>query len=278
MDSIVVVTDPATSGSDRGNMGWLRSLPYLLRHGVETYTFNPAWLRYGSNETFDKVLTEGNSENEFTYTALSQFTFNYRLINREVTAADITAPHLCQYTSQEGENKGGARITHKLIRAYKNNQIDELVLVVDKPSFRLSNQEADKPLTEMLDVREVSYPGMAKYYLQNKLPARYLGLDETLNIWLHEAALEYASVMESEPSRIADLFEYTELETGIRTWDVLEFLASKTTENNTDHIAATIRPWIEKDITKIRDHILNALQRYEFNSELVRNHRETGSR
>jgi hypothetical protein len=273
MDSIVVVVDPLTAGSDRGNMGWLRSLPYMRRHGVTTYTFNPAWLRYGSNETFDEVLTQQERNGEFEYTALPGLGFDYRLIDRDIIASDITASHLCQYTSQEGEDKGKASTTHKLIRAYNDDQIDELVLVVDKSAFRLSNQEADKPLTEALDVREVSYPGMATYYLNHELPARYLGFDETLNIWLHEAAVEYADVMESEPSRVADLFEFLELEPGVRTWNVLEFLATKTTEENTDHIAATVRPWVERDITKIRDHILNALQLFDFDADQVRAYR-----
>jgi hypothetical protein len=277
MDSIVVIVDPATAGSDRGNMGWLRSLPYLRRHGVTTYTFNPAWLRYGSNETFDEVLTEREHDGEFRYTALPGLGFDYRLLDRNVTTTDISLPHLCQYTSQEGEIEGAVSTTHKLIRAYNDDQIGELVLVVDKSAFRLSNQVADKPLTEALDVREVSYPGMATYYLKHELPARYLGIDETLNIWLHEAAVEYVDVMDSEPSRVADLFQYSELEPGIRTWDFLEFLASKTTEDNTNHIAATVRPWVERDITKIRDHALNALQVFDFDADQVREFRDGGT-
>ncbi|WP_142860651.1 hypothetical protein [Salinigranum halophilum] len=269
-DSIIVISDPATSGGDRGNMGWLRSLPYLVRQGVTTYTFNPAWLRYGSDETFDEVLEEQPGEGGYTYRAIDDFSFQYQLIETDTPVSTITAPHICQYTSQEGEHKGEVSTTHKLLRAYDAGQLDELVLVVDKSGFRLSKQETDKPLIEALDVHELSYRGVASYYLKHELPVRYLGLDETLNIWLHEAAIEYASVMESEPNRIADLFEFDVLQPGIRTWGFLEFLANKTTEEQTDHVQATIRPWVERDITKIRDHILNALQRFEFDAEQVR--------
>lgn len=276
-DSIIVVTEPATAGSDRGNMGWLRSVPYLLRQGVSQYTFNPSWLRYGSNETFDAVLADADTGGQFTYTAIPDLGFQYRLVQRDHGPSDVAAQHLCQYTSQETEDEGTTSTTHKLIRAYNAGDIEELVLVVDKSGFRLSNQEATKPLTEILDVRELSYPGMAKYYLNHRLPTRYLGLNETLNIWLHEAAIEYANVMQSEPTRLADLFHFSELEPGVRTWEFLEFLATKTSEENTDHIQATIRPWVERDITKIRDHVLNALQEFEFTADNVRAHRSSRS-
>jgi hypothetical protein len=275
-DSIIVITDPLTAGSDRGNMGWLRSLPYLTRQGVMRYTFNPSWLRYGSNETFDAVLSESEEANHFSYSAVPDFEFQYRLIERDFDAREIRAQHLCQYTSQETEDEGKQSTTHKLIRAYNDGNIEELVLVVDKAGFRLANQEANKPLTEMHDVSELSYEGMVRYYLKYELPARYLALDSTLNVWLHEAAVEYANVMDSEPNRIADLFQFTELESGIRTWDFFEFLASETTEDNTDHIQATIRPWVEQDITKIRDHILNALQQFDFDAQKVREFRSGG--
>lgn len=275
-NSIIVISDPATAGGNRGNMGWLRSLPYLLREGVIEYTFNPAWLRYGSTETFDAVLSESNEEGRFSYDAIDDFSFQYRLVENDVQVSDITASQLCHYTSQEGEHEGKTSTTHKLLRAYDAGQIDELVLVVDKSGFKLSNQETDKPLIETLDAHELSYKGIASYYLKDELPVRYLGWDETLNVWLHEAAVEYAQVMDSEPNRIADLFEFSELEPGIRTWTFLEFLAGKFTEENTDHVQATVRPWVERDITKIRDHILNALQQFEFDATQVRAYQESG--
>lgn len=271
-DSIIVVTDPATSGSDRGNMGWLRSLPYLRRQGVTTYTFSPSWLRYGSDVTFDEVMNEYDSG--FSYIAIPGVDFEYRLIERADGHEDVSAQHLCQYTSRDTESGGSSSTTHKILNAYNRGRIDELVLVIDSPKFQIIKREAQKPLTETLDnFSELSYPGIAKQYLQAELDDRYLGYNETLNIWLHEAAVEYVNVMETEPSRIADLFEFNELEPGIRTWDVFEFLASETTKEEKDHIQATVRPWVERDISIIYSHILSALQEFEFDADQVREYR-----
>lgn len=271
-NSIIVLTDPATSGSNRGNMGWLRSLPYLRRQGVSTYTFSPSWLRYGSDVTFEEVMDK--QESGFSYNAIPGVNFEYRLIKSTDDHEDISAQHLCQYTSQDTESEGAASTTHKILNAYNRGRIDELILVIDSSKFQIANREAQKPLTETLDnFCELSYPGIAKQYLQAELEDRYLGYNETLNIWLHEAAIEYVHVMETEPSRIADLFEFNELEPGIRTWDLFEFLASNLTKEETDHIQATVRPWVERDITIIHSHILNALQEFEFDADQVRAYR-----
>ena len=272
-DSIVVMTDSATAGSERGNMGWLRSLPFLSKQGITDYTFPNTWLGYGSSVTFDEVL-EGE-ESPFEYTAIPGIEFSYHLYGSDTPWSDISANHLCQYTSQEIEEKGKSSTTQKLIRAYNEGQLDELFLVVDRPDFQLSNADRQKPLTETLeDVAEFGYEGAAKYYIRNALPTHYLSLNETLNVWLHEAAIEYATEMEQEPARIADLFEFSEVHPTVRTWDFFEFLASQVTRDDTDHIQATVRPWVEKDITVIRDHILNELQKFDFDAEQVREYRK----
>jgi hypothetical protein len=79
--------------------------------------------------------------------------------------------------------------------------------------------------------------------------------------------------MDREPSRIADLFDFSEVHPAVRTWDFFEFLATQTTKEDTDHVQATIRPWIEADITRVCDHILNQLQVFEFDADQVRAHR-----
>lgn len=271
-DSIIVMTDPATAGGDRGNMGWLRSLPFLTRQGVFDYTFPNSWLGYGSSVTFDEVLT--GEESPFEYTAVPGIEFGYHLYGTDSAWADISAQQLCQYTTQEVENKGKSSTTQKLIRAYNEGQVEELFLVVDSGDFQLDDADRQKPLTETIeDVAEFGYEGAATYYVRNELPTHYLSFDETLNIWLHEAAIEYATKMEQEPTRIADLFEFSVVHPDVRTWDFFEFLATKLTQDDTDHIQATIRPWVEKDITLIRDHILNELQKFDFDAEQVRFHR-----
>ncbi|WP_141212975.1 hypothetical protein [Halorubrum sp. Ea1] len=275
-DSIIVMTDSATGGSDRGNMGWLRSLPLLSKWGVTDYTFPNSWLGYGSSVTFDEVLN--GEDNCFEYSITPGLEFTYHLYGSDSTWSEISEQHLCQYTNQEVENKGKSSTTQKLIRAYNEDQLDKLFLVVDRSDFRLDDADRKKPLTETIEnVAEFGYEGAAIYYIQHELPTHYLSLDETLNIWIHEAAVEYATSMDREPTRIADLFEFSEVHPSVRTWDFFEFLASQVTRDDMEHIQATIRPWVEADISVIRDHILNELQKFDFEAEQVRDYRQANT-
>jgi hypothetical protein len=271
-DAPIVMVDPATAGSDRGNMGWLRSLPYLCRQGVTDYTFAQSWLSYGTTTTFEELF--GGDESPFAYTVVPSLEFRYHLFGSDATWRDISAQHLCQFTSQETEAQGVSSTTQKLLRGYNEGNIQELILVVDRSDFVLADAARRKPLTETLsNVGEFGYEGAATYYIKHELPTNYLSLDETLNVWLHEAAIEYATEMDREPNRIADLFDFSEVHPAVRTWDFFEFLATQTTKEDTDHVQATIRPWIEADISLVRDHILNELQVFEFDADQVRSHR-----
>ena len=272
-DSIVIMTDSATAGSKRGNMGWLRSLPFLSKQGVANYTFPKHWLHYNSSVTFNEILD--GEDSPFEYAAIPSVEFSYYLYPSESAWPDISAQHLCQFTSQQIEEKGDSSTTQKLIRAYNEGQIEELLIVVDSPSFRLDGTNRQKSLTETLrNVSEFGYEGVATHYIRHELPTHYLPLNETLNVWLHEAAIDYVAKMDQEPTRIADLFEFSSVHPDVRTWDFFEFLTSQVTRDETNHIQATIRPWVEADITKIQDHILNELQEFEFDADQVRAYRE----
>lgn len=272
-DSIIIIIDPQAAGGNRTSMGWLRSLPFLRARGIANYTFPKSWLEYGSSVTFDEVLT--GEEPPFEYTAIPSLSFDYQLFDAETTWRDIHAQHICQVTSQEAETKGQSSMTQKLIRAHNEGQIDELFLVVDRPDFYLDSHKTTKPLTERLhDGSELSFEGCVRPYLRTQLDDWYLSGDETLNIWLQQAAVEYTRKIGEEPTRIADLFDFNTVHPAVRTWDFFEFLAADTTREETDHIQATIRPWVEKDITVIRKHILNELQTFDFDAEQVRKFRE----
>lgn len=273
VDDIVVLTDPFTQENESGyHMGYLRSLPLLLRNGILDITCAKNWLGKFSNSTFDEVFEERDGVHH--YTAVPSLEFNYHLIGSDRNINEIDYPIICQYTSQDAENGAAHSTTHKILRAYDRGRIQQLFLVVNTSNFRVKGRETMKPLTETLDdVREISYEGMAKQYINRQLPEQYLGYSETMNIWLHEAAIEYVDVMESEPSRIADLFEFDELEPGIRTWDFLEFLATNISKEDPNHIKASVRPWVESDIDPITDHIRNALQEYNFDRATVNDYR-----
>lgn len=281
-DSVIILKDPLTSENAAGNqMGYLRSLPYLFQEGIVQYTFPPGWLRRMSNETFDEVLQQKEDEDDswFEYRALPDFPFNYTILDQKKTADDLSFQHICQITNQETDEYSSARTTHKLLRAYLNGRIEELFLVTDRASFSLSDTTTHKPLREELDHAEVlSYEKIAKQYIRSQFGSPSIPFAKTLNIWLHHAADDYREVMGRQPQRIGDLFEFDVLEPGVRTWDLFEFLATEVSRDSIEHINATVRPWIESDITKVEANIRNALQEFDYDREVVRTFRETGDR
>lgn len=281
-DSVIILKDPLTSENAAGNqMGYLRSLPYLFQEGIVQYTFPPGWLRRMSNETFDEVLQETEKEDDpwFEYRALPGFPFRYTILDQKMTADNLSFQHVCQITNQETDEYSSARTTHKLLRSYMEGRIEELFLVTDRSSFSLSDTISQKPLREELDHAEVlSYEKIAKQYIRSRFGSPNISFGKTLNIWLHHAADDYREVMGRRPQRIGDLFEFDILEPGVRTWDLFEFLATELSRDSIDHINATVRPWIESDITKVEANIRNALQEFDYDREAVRAFRETGER
>lgn len=281
-DSVIVIKDPLTAANKAGNhMGYLRSLPYLYEQGITRYTFPHGWLCRLSPETFDEVMEEVRSDDEsrFEYRALEAYPFEYVIVDADQSPDEITHQHLCQVTNQETDEYSDARTTHKLLRAYMRGQIEELFLVMDKASFSIADTQSTKPIREELNHAEtLSYKKLAKQYIRQEFGRPWLPFGDTLNIWLHHAADEYKESIGTTPSRIADLFEFDNIPRDIRTWDLFEFLATHTTKENIDHINATIRPWLESDITRAESNIRNALQEFDYDRTAVRKFRETGDR
>lgn len=281
-DSVIILKDPLTSRNSAGNqMGYLRSVPYLFEEGIMQYTFSPGWLRRMSNETFDEVLQEPDSKDDpwLKYQALSTYPFRYTIIDQKKTANDLSFQHICQITNQETDEYSTARTTHKLLRAYMDGRIEELFLVTDRASFSITDTTSGKPLREEVDHAEIlSYEKIARQYIRSHFGTPDIPFGKTLNIWLHGAANEYRNIMDRQPQRIGDLFEFDSLEPGIRTWGLFEFLATDLSRDSIDHINAVVRPWIESDITKVEANIRNALQEFNYDREAVQTFRETGDR
>jgi hypothetical protein len=272
---IVIIVDPFTEQNAEGhNMGYLRSLPYLVEQGIHRFTYPPHWLRYGHTPTFDHVMEE--TGDRFRYTAIPDFAFDFHIIEPGTPYERLEFERLCQYTNETIEEPGKPSITHKILQAYNNGLIDDLVLVTNSSSFTIADHVTQKPLVEKLDrVTELSYESLAKDYIRTTIGGPHISVGNTLNIWLHQAAADYVDETDTRPTRIADLFTFEDLPTSVRTWDLLEFLASEHTEKEADHIGATVRPWIESDITRIQTSIHNALQRFEYDTDRIQRHRDT---
>lgn len=269
------IVDPLTAGNEEGfGMGYLRSLPLLLHYGVTQFTFPRGWLSAASTDTFDAVVEE-HDDGRFRYTAIPSLEFDYVLIDTDRRMNTLDFDQLCQITSQNLEDAQTSSTTHKLMDAYKADQIDELFILTDTADFKMQGMVTQKPMAEDIDrISQLDYTNLAQKYINQTFEKLRLSLGETSNIWLHHAAAEYEDVMGSEPTQIRDLFEFDVLEPGIRTWDFLEFLASDIAKDDPAHIEAVTRPWVESDNSVIETYIRNALQEFDYDREKVREYRQ----
>jgi hypothetical protein len=272
---VIHIIDPLTAGNEKGyGMGYLRSLPLLLELGVTQFTFPRGWLTASSTETFDAVVEE-HGDRRFRYTAIPEIEFEYILIDTDQRADALDFNQLCQVTNQELENAQTSSTTHKIMEAYKSENIEELFILTDTADFKMQGTVTQKPMAEDINqISQLDYTNLAQQYIDQNFDKLRLSLGETSNIWLHHAAAEYEEVMGNEPTQIRDLFEFDVLKPGIRTWDVFEFLASDIAKEDPDHIEAVTRPWVESDNSVIETYIRNALQEFDYDREKVQAYRE----
>lgn len=272
---VIQLIDPLAAENEDGyGMGYLRCLPLLQTYGVRQFTFPKGWLSAASSETFDAVVEDGDESGHFRYTAIPGLEFDYTLIKTGQPADTLEFSQLCQITNQELEQSQSDSTTHKLLEAFKAGRIDELFLVTDTADFSVEGTVAQKPMAEDIDrISQISYQNLARHYIDKTFEQWYLSYAETLNVWLHHAAKEYTSVMGEKPTQIRDLFEFDVLEPGIRTWDILEFLASDLAKEDPAHIESVTRPWVESDNSVIETYIRNALQEFDYDCEQVQTYR-----
>ena len=272
---VIHLIDPLAAENEDGyGMGYLRCLPLLQTYELNQFTFPKGWLSAASSETFDAVVEDNNEDEWFRYTAIPGLEFDYTIIATGQSADVLEFNQLCQITNQELERSQSKSTTHKLLEAFKRGRIDKLFLVTDTADFSVQGTVAQKPMAEDIDrISQIAYRDLARNYLDQTFEKRYLSYGETLNVWLHHAAKEYTTVMGEEPTQIRDLFEFDVLEPGIRTWVVLEFLASGLAKEDPAHIEAVTRPWVESDNSVIETYIRNALQEFDYDREKIRAYR-----
>jgi hypothetical protein len=271
-DRPYIIVDPyALENTEGYKMGYLRSIPYLLTQGAETYTFPPGWLSYRSDETRNYVLTEQNSH--FIYDGVPGIEFDYHIINEDITNPGLGLDVICQVTHQEIQHNNTANVTETLVRAYQRGHLDHLVLVVASDTFRINSWSADKPLSEELGAYVLSYNDMLEQYIQKHYDSPPLPFNVSRNLWLQEAAHEYRAASDRQPTSIDALFEFDSVPPTVRTWDVLEFMADPLSEESADHVEAVTRPWVETNNTVIRKNIMNTLGALDYDESKVREYR-----
>lgn len=240
---VFVIIDPQV-GEPRGQ---LRALPLLVELGLVRFTFASGWRK------FDLVPYE------------------HLIIHEGKTADDLQGVFpICQFISQDMERASPSDVAKKLLMAHRaTGSTDLLVYVLDSEQFMLRDSVGTKSfIDEYVLRRTISYEQLfARYCEHVNRPLTVLSTGLTLNLALHQLAWELED--DALLRRLGDLFDFRRLAPTSWAWDLLERLACvPAIREDESEIARLLRPWIDRDITRVHRRLFDKLQ--EFNFELTK--------
>lgn len=247
-EGIFVVIDPQVGG----RRGQLRALPLLVELGLEKYTFTTSWHRF-------------------------QFVpYEHLVVHEDIEAKDLwNGFPAVQFISQTTEERSPSDVTKKLLMAQQTQAGNPLlVFVLESERFMLRQSTGGKGFVDEYDLKRVySYESIFHRYCKIvELPTSRLSTGDSLNLMFHRLALEIDA--EKLVLRLADLFDYSSLRPTSWAWDLLEQLAAQKSVRRDDRtIARFMRSWIDSDITKVTDHLLAAVQRFDYNPARIKAYR-----
>jgi hypothetical protein len=238
-----VIIDPRVGQTNRRpGRAELRSIPMLLELGIKNFTFVDTLHKY---ELVD---------------------FNYKKLHGDQIEGNVFP--MCQIISQETEFHSDYDVTRSLLNSQRSVEGSNLVLVLDSVSFVLKVNQDGKPMIEDWGLSgntfkyEELFPRFLKEFGLDNSPLSFF---ETRNLVFHEMALQYVRELGKKPRRLSDLFDYNRIPTESYAWKILkDFANEKTQVAGNEHIHQCLRAWIEHDITHIADHMIDTLQRCEF--------------
>lgn len=263
-EGIHLIVDPYVgSPNRRADRAQLRIIPFLSRLGITRFTFPDIWKKYDLIE-YEYVKLH---DNVATATAsLGSISAGY-----EQTNVNIPFP-LCQIISKEIEQRSPYDITKNLIyqSQKRNNQSSELfILVVDSDGFYLKDNQDQKPLVEDLDLTDniafFEKIFLKYFFMIDKEPV--LSTSETMNLFFHEMALDQYELTGAKPKRLRDLFDYENIPSVSKAWNMLKDFANLKTELEFDnYLRECMRSWVESDVGGIVNNMITALQKCQFNA------------
>ncbi len=243
-----MIIDPRVGQTNRRpGRAELRSIPMLLELGVENFTFVDNLHKY---ELVD---------------------FNYKKVHGEQLEGNVFP--ICQIISQETEFHSDYDITRSLLNLQRSVASSTLILVIDSVSFVLKVNQNGKPMIEDwgLSGNTFKYEELFLRFLEKfGLNDSPLSFFETRNLVFHEMAIQYVRELGMKPRRFSDLFDYNSIPTESYAWKILkDFANEKTQVEGNEHIHQCLRAWIEHDITRIANHMIDTLQRCGFDQRKI---------
>jgi hypothetical protein len=235
--------------------GQLRALPLLKEIGIRNFTFVDTWKKYDLVD------------------------FNYLKFGDKIIQSSVFP--ICQFINQETELMSGLDTTERLLEYVLSSSNLHLVLVLDSSSFRLKNNQDGKPMIEDWDLSLSSFDYITLFanFLKNSEKEPAISLTQTTNLVFHEMADTYLEVFGERPKRLSDLFRFDRLPYDSYGWKILASLANREAQLECDtYVYNCFRSWVETDITRIVDYVVEGLQICSFDAckiEVQRKKRKT---
>lgn len=249
---VCVIVDPQVGKINEIQAhGQLRSLPFLNEVGVENFTFVDTWKKW------------------------DLISYKYLKFN-DSTITNLVFP-ICQLISQETELFSGLNTTEGLLNNVLSSSTGNLVLVIDSPEFYLKNNQDGKPLIEDWSLSNFCFD--FKFLFANYLislgvkPA--ISLNLTCNLVFHKMAALYYEEFNEHPKRLSSIFDHQNMPVASDGWNIIKSLATREAQLEChQYVYNCLRPWVESDIGKIVENIVETLQICCFNPEKVENLRK----
>jgi len=243
----VIVDEVVGAPDNRPERAQLRALPMILELGIRKFTFVDTWFRY-------KLVD-----------------FEYWKFGTE--SVDVGANSLCQFISQDVEFHSDFEITKHLLNKTLGTKGSMLVLVLDSAKFCLKDNQDEKPMIEDWDLTALTFEYeklFPKYLKLVGIDDPPIPLTETRNMVFHRMAKLHSDTLGRRPRRLAELFEYEVIPSQSYAWEILKSFANKTAQMEFHpYIHQCLRSWVEKDITRIAEQMLETLQRCQFDPRKV---------
>ena len=243
-----IIIDPIVGQIDeRPGRAELRSLPMLLELGIKNFTF------VDTLHTYELV------------------DFSYKKFHGEPFKRDVFP--ICQIISQETEIHSNFDVTRSLLNLQRSIEDSTLVLVLDTVNFLLKINQDRKPMIEDwgLSSNAFHYEELFPRFLERiGLENSPLPFRVTRNLVFHKMANLHMNELGKKPKRLSDLFDYDHAPPESYAWKILkDFANEKAQFGFSAYIHECLRAWVEHDITRIADRMLDVLQRCQFNPDKV---------
>jgi hypothetical protein len=245
---VLVVYDDVLA-SQRG--GQLRSLPLLRALGLERFTYNYAWNRYG-------------------YRFCAQRRHEYVHLDAACDYAHVKAP-LCQIVDQGTEEMSEHDVTLRLLGSEAFTPERPLVLVTE-PNFKLRGVQEVKSLAEARGYPILSYreellgrPGLLASLGVDERELTYELLEKTGNFVLLDAASRLYRLTGRRARSVAELFAGgPDQVRAIGLWHLVEQIDESVLADparTQSYLLDCLRPWIEYGSrTRVKDRLVELLQ------------------